>query len=439
MTRAGQFWMGAVAVFGTRTIGLVLATGTTFLLAHSLGPGDLGAYYLLVLVPSSMLALVSFGLPAAITYASGRGDDLDRLRTAALVIGLGLAIAVALVLIPLRPVLGSTILAAAPISMLPLALIAVPGIFVLAFSNAIILGRQRVRRYNSLLLAQAVAMFSGQFVVVGIAHGGIGGALGTYVAVTTAMALVAALSVARLAPFRFRWDPSTARGLVAYGIRLQPASMAGFFSYRADVFLISLFLRDPAAVGVYSLAVSIAELCFYIPDAVSTVLFPRVAAAERAAAAIFVPIVSRVTLLLTLAAAAALAFGVALVFPLILPAFSGSIGPAIILLPGIVGLSASKVLSGYLSGIGRPGPISAVASASLLVNLVANLALIPAIGINGAAAASLLSYSLNGVAMIIISARQTGTSIRDMVLVRGTDVDLVRAGVQARGARRPGT
>lgn len=438
MNRGGQFWIGTVAVFGTRTAGLILAAGTTFLLAHTLGPKDLGGYYLLVLVPTSMLALVSFGLPAAITYASGRGDDLDRLRTAALVLGLGLPLVVALALLPLAPLLGTTVLAAAPISLLPITVVAVPGIFVLAFSNSIILGRQRLRRYNSLLLGQAAALFAGQFAVVGIGHAGLIGALWTYVVVTTAMALLAAISVARLAPFRLRWDPAVARGVLTYGIQLQPASLAGFFSYRADVFLISFFLRDAAALGVYGVAVSIAELCFYIPDAVSTVLFPRVAASDRAAAASFVPIVARVTVLLTIVAAAMLAIGVAVVFPVVLPAFSASLEPAVILLPGIVGLSASKVLSGYLSGIGRPGPISAIASASLLVNLAANLLLIPTIGINGAAAASLLSYALNGVAMIIISSRQAGAPIRDMIRVRGSDIELVKSMVLGRAGRAVG-
>lgn len=435
MSRAGPFWIGTMAVFGTRTLGLFLAAGTTFLLAHTLGPKDLGGYYLLVLIPSSMLALVSFGLPAAITYASGRGDDLNRLRTAALALGLGLPLVVVLVLVPVGPLLGATVLAAAPISLLPIALIAVPGIFVLAFSNSIILGRQRLRRYNSLLLGQSAALFIGQVVVVGIANGGLVGALWTYVAVTSTMALLAAISVVRLAPFQVHWDASVARGLLSFGVRLQPASLAGFFSYRADVFLISFFLRDPAALGVYSLAVSIAELCFYIPDAVSTVLFPRVAASDRASAATYVPIVARVTLLLTAVAAAALAIGVAVVFPIVLPAFSASLAPAVILLPGIVGLSASKVLSGYLSGIGRPGPISAIATASLLVNLIANLLLIPMIGINGAAAASLVSYALNGVAMVIISSRQAGAPIRDMVIVRTTDLALIRSMIRA---PRPG-
>ncbi|TAL07039.1 MAG: hypothetical protein EPO00_09980 [Chloroflexota bacterium] len=431
MSRTGPFWIGTVAVFGTRTLGLFLSAGTTFLLAHTLGPKDLGGYYLLVLVPSSMLALVSFGLPAAITYASGRGDDLDRLRTAALALGLGLSLAVVLVLLPLGSQLGATVLAAAPISLLPVALIAIPGIFVLSFSNAIILGRQRLRRYNSLLIGQSAALFIGQLVVVGIVHAGLVGALWTYVGVTSATALLAAISAARLVPFRSEWDASVARGLLSFGIRLQPASLAGFFSYRADVFLISFFLRDPAALGVYSLAVSIAELCFYIPDAVSTVLFPRVAASERASAATYVPIVARVTLLLTAAAAIALAIGVAVVFPVVLPAFSASLMPAVILLPGIVGLSASKVLSGYLSGIGRPGPISAVATASLLVNLIANLVLIPIIGINGAAAASLISYSLNGAAMIVISSRQAGVDIRDMVIIHGSDVTMAWSTIRA--------
>ena len=79
--------------------------------------------------------------------------------------------------------------------------------------------------------------------------------------------------------------------LFGFGMRIYPASVAGFFGYRADVFLLSAIVGDPRTLGLYSLAVSLGELLFFVPDSVSTVFFPRVAGSERQAADQLTPIV----------------------------------------------------------------------------------------------------------------------------------------------------
>lgn len=429
---------GALAVFGTRTLGLVLAAGTTFLLAKTLGPADLGGYYLLILIPSSALALLSIGLPSALTYFSGRGEDLDQIRSLAVLLALVLSILLIGATLAASGILAATILAAAPASMIPLAAAAIPGVFVVGFSNAVILGRQRLRTYNAVLLGQSAALFAGQVIVVVLLRGGLVGALATYVAVWTGAALVAVIAMLRLEPYRPSWDTALARRLLSYGVRLIPATLSGFFSYRADVFLLSALTRDPAILGVYGLAVNVAELCFYVPDAVATVLFPRVASASREASAAMVPMVSRVTIFLTGTVALALGLGSIVALPVILPAFAPSVLPTVLLLPGIVGLSASKVLSGYLSGIGRPGPVSSIATLSLILNLVANVLLIPHFGASGAAFASLLSYSLNGVLMVAVSARQARAPRRRMLLLRRDDLGIlatvIRSTIRLRSA-----
>lgn len=417
------------AVFVTRATSLLLAAGTTFVLARSLGPADLGGYFLLVLVPSSALAIFSFGLPSALTYFSGRGHDLDEVRTLAVIYALVFSTAIAIAFLALGSVLYDTILAAAPQGLLPVALVATPGVFLTSFATAVILGQQQVRTYNTLLLIQGAVLFLGQTAVVVLLRGGLSGALWTFAGANSFASILSLGAMIRLAPFRPTMHLRGATQLLRYGTILQPASLAGFFSYRADVFLISLIMRNPAALGQYGIAVNLAELCFYIPDSVSTVLFPRVAASDRAAAAALVPPACRITLGLTALAGAAIGAGVLLGIPLLLPAYLPSLAPTFILLPGIVGLSASKVLSGYLSGIGRPAPISAVAAGALTLNVVCNLALIPLLGISGAAASSLISYSTNGLVMIWIGARQANVTMAAMVRPRGPDVAFLRAAV----------
>jgi O-antigen/teichoic acid export membrane protein len=222
--------------------------------------------------------------------------------------------------------------------------------------------------------------------------------------------------------------------LLHYGVRIYPGSLATFFSYRVDVFLISLLLASPASVGLYGLAVSLAELVFYVPDSIATAFFPRVANAERAEADVLAPQVTRVATLATALAAAAL-IPVAIVgVHLLLPAFVDSLPALIVLVPGVIALSISKVLSGYVSGLGRALPVGAIAVTTLVVNVVANLILIPAWGIVGAAAASLTSYTANAILMVVISARMARVSPRQLIVpgfddlgrLRSMSVDLAR-------------
>ncbi len=431
MTSQTRLSTGAAAVFGVRTLNLVTVAAVTFVLARLLGPADLGAYYLLALVPPSMLALLSFGIPAALTFQTGRGEDLDAIRTLALFLALATSGAVVAALLALRSVLAITVLAAAPPELFPVAVLAVPGMFLASFCNSVILGRRALRAFNVLLAAQGVSLFVGELVVVGLFGAGLVGAIVTYALVMAGIAVASATAMIRLAPFRPRLDRSLARRVLGYGIVLQPASLAGFFSYRADVFLMSALLRDPSAVGVYGLAVNVAELCFYIADAISTVLFPRIAASDRLQANAMVPAISRIAVTLTGIGALGLAVITLIGIPLVMPTYVRSMLPALILLPGVVALSASKVLSGYLSGIGRPGPISAVATGTLILNIAVNLALIPILGPVGAAIASLVSYSVNGGLMVMIGARQAGVGILAMTLPRQADLARLRQIVAA--------
>ena len=63
------------------------------------------------------------------------------------------------------------------------------------------------------------------------------------------------------------------------------------------------------------------------------------------------------------------------------------------LLPGIVTLGFGKVTANYLAGIGRPGINAAGSMAGVVINIVANVLMIPHYGLIGAAGATSLSYT----------------------------------------------
>jgi Na+-driven multidrug efflux pump len=148
--------------------------------------------------------------------------------------------------------------------------------------------------------------------------------------------------------------------------------------------------------------------------------------------------VNRVTLLVTATAALFMIPVVAIGIPIVLPAFGESVLPFCLILPGIVSLSVSKVLSGYVSGVGDPGSVARVSVASLGVNVAANIVLIPRLGIAGAALASTISYTFHACLMTVLTSEMAGVTLRALLVPTMDDVrTVIRAGGSIAARRFP--
>lgn len=434
MTFAGR----VAGVLGTRLIQLGSTIAVSFLLARLLGPEGRGVYAVLILLPTTLFAFGQLGLTSAMVFYAGRGvrvADLER-HTLGLAIGVS-AVVVAGALLALSS-LEQNILRVAPDDLLRLALVALPLRLVATLGGSVLYGLQRFRAYNLILAAQSLLGVVLVVAIVGILGAGVGGALAAYLlflAIGT-LAVVAYLDRVRRAAAGNSAQRVSAGELLGYGLRLYPASLGTFFGYRADVFLLGWLLGSPTEIGIYAVAVSLAELVFNVPDAVSTVLFPRIASASREEADRLAPAMARATVIVTGLAAIAVIPAAWLALRLILPAFVDGMPALVVLLPGIVSLSVAKILTSYLSGIEQLAPVTTAAVASLVVNLGANLALIPARGIVGAAAASLLSYTVYAVLMVRFASKASGAPWHAFVVPRTEDAARLGTGLRrlARGA-----
>jgi len=92
------------------------------------------------------------------------------------------------------------------------------------------------------------------------------------------------------------------------------------------------------------------------------------------------------------------------------------------ILPGVVAYSVVAVLSRYLTGRGRPGLTTAIMLVGLAVNIVANVLLIPAAGISGAAASSSISYGVTAVLILAAFRRLSGRGLVETLVLRPGDV-----------------
>ena len=110
---------------------------------------------------------------------------------------------------------------------------------------------------------------------------------------------------------------------------------------------------------------------------------------------------------------------------LILLVFGSAMLPALVplwlLLPGIVSMAAAKVISSYLSGIGKPIYTTYIAAGAVIVTVVLDLLLIPPYGISGAAVASTITYTGTAVASVWILKTESGAGWLEALLVRPED------------------
>jgi O-antigen/teichoic acid export membrane protein len=104
------------------------------------------------------------------------------------------------------------------------------------------------------------------------------------------------------------------------------------------------------------------------------------------------------------------------------------------IIPGVIAYSVVAVLTRYLSGQGRPGTTTLILVVGLGINIAANLLLIPRLGINGAALASSVSYSVSAVLTLAVFLRVSGRGLGETLILQRSD--LAAADAVATGAWR---
>lgn len=246
-------------------------------------------------------------------------------------------------------------------------------------------------------------------------------ALAAWLAGATLGGIVGFTVASRHVRLRFGMDRNVLRRLLGFGLKGYIANLLMFFNYRLDSLIVNALL-GVASVGIYSIAVAMAEVIWNMAGALSTVMFPHVSSLERKDANRLTPVVSRnvwfLTLLAVVFAAIVGRWVIEFVFGTVM---LGAALPLLLLLPGILALSGAKVLSSYLSGIGRPIYSTYIAAGSVILTVALDLMFIPRYGIAGAAAASSVVYTLTTIATLVVFRKESGAGILETILIQPRD------------------
>lgn len=218
------------------------------------------------------------------------------------------------------------------------------------------------------------------------------------------------------------------RALVRFGARGVGAGLVQELNARASILVLALVVSD-AQVGVFALAAAVGEGCYQVLVVLRNNINPILARALTTADEARVVSLARRLRRTVGPGALVVWLAVALLGrPLLSVAgladdFSGSYWPVVIILGGLALAAPLLPFDQILLLAGRPLAQSALMVALLVVNLALNAALVPIIGLAGAATSTAVVFVLFAVATRSMTRRLLGLDLlgRDRLVGSGAD------------------
>lgn len=416
---------GVLASTASQVATLVTAAVTSVLIARILGPDGLGAFALAASLAGASVLVVGMGVKQGIIVLVGSGDWPRRFVPADLLLpllALG-ALGGGLVFLAYE-LLRTSALQAIPPGVVPVLAGAV--VFALAWqwSWSLMLALERYEAYAIVFVAPPIATlaaatglalaFEIEGAIVGIAAGH---ALAGVFAVGWARRGVTAARVREAAAGRLR----RLRAVFSFGLKSWASEVLRYSNMRLDLFFVAAF-TSAADVGRYSVAVAVAGIGLVLPVALSTTIMSRTASlvgasrrgeGVRGAADISDARACRHAVLMLPPSALIVTVLLLAGIPLFYGSrFEDSVTLGLILLPGVLLLGLSGVLTSIVHGRGRPDYALYAVLITVPPTLVAYLLVIPDTGATGAAVVSLCSYAAAAVVAFLFFRRVTGLGAR---------------------------
>ena len=381
-------------VFSTNALMLSAGVVTSLLSAWALGPAGRGDLIIVLMWPAIFSMVAQIGLPSAYRFwTAKRPECVSALFSNAvvftLVMGL-ITLGVAELVIPL--LIGHR--SAGVVHLSRIYLLVIPILMLTDLLRGLLEGSRRFTWVGVLRLV-LFGVQLGSFIVLWLTGRlTVASACYTMVAAVVASLLLSLVAVWRELHPRWRPKLSELGTTLRYGIRDYPGVLTEFVNWRLDLMML-VGVASSSSVGLYAVALRLADITSILASSVGDALMPEVAAARKADQA--TEVVTK-SLRLTLYAHLLILAPLWIATPFILRfAYGDAFLPVTnvlrLLMIASVAWSAGAIVISGLNGLGHPG-LSAIARMSAAVVMVVALRTwLPSRGIQGAALASIAGYS----------------------------------------------
>lgn len=406
---------------------IIVSLVTSIILARRLGPDGRGIYAVVISVASLAVSMTNTGINSAIVYYVARrqmslSDMIQRSFGLSIIVSIFATAFAALTLVfswILYPGISINFL-----------LIGITMIPIIIFTNnfaSIFAGIEDFASNNILQLSTQFATLLLTIILVALLPLGILGGILSIV-IGNLSGLIAAVilihrqtEVKQLSPI-FDWQ--YIREVSVYGLKTQIGYLATILNYRADIFILNWF-TGTAFVGIYTQAVQIGEQMWLLSRALASAVLPRISALEgfdnerskitsiMARYLLWINIAASVTLYIIAEPAIVLLYG---------EEFRASATALKFLLPGLVAVGTSRIISSDIAGRGKPELNGLHSFIAAIINIVLNIILIPRYGFIGSAIATTISYTTLYVLKLSAFRHLTTTPIHKLIALYTEDI-----------------
>ena len=224
--------------------------------------------------------------------------------------------------------------------------------------------------------------------------------------------------------YKFEIHKNILKEELKYGIPLYLSALFLYLNYRVDQVMVKSY-NGEAALGVYALSVTLAELAKMVPDSVVSAFTGKLYNCEEEQKKRIVIQTIKLSFYMTVVISIIGIFCKPLIKILYGEEFIQAGLSMIILLIGIPFLTIGKVSSVYFYTNGKTKVHMRIAFSVLVVNLVLNFLLIPKYGIYGAAFTSTVSYIFYAIVYLIML-NKYNISAKSIMIINKEDISLLK-------------
>lgn len=406
----------------------LISTGNNVIISRILGPESLGTLAMIIVIVEVVFRIVNPGIDTSAIYfiSNKRFDFKEYISTyfinAIIIIILGICVLFLLNQIGSISIFSESINFNFINDFFTLIVFYFFAFLVYEFGVKLPLGLERFNEYNKIQLLKPIILFV--LLVVSFLVFTLN--LNTVIIMVGISFLIPAFLYWRLAlPINLTWRKEPAKKSFRFGIKIMLGNLLQYLNYRADILLISFFLSQ-TEVGWYYVCVIIGERLLFLTQATSTVLLPSASGSEEQREK--TPILSRLNIAVVFLGSFVIGISAYWLVPFLFSEqYVNSVLPLVLLLPGIISLSVSKILSADFVSRGLPQYSLYVSLLNFCLNITFNIILIPKIGIAGAALSSTLSYTAALFLQVYFYQRLTGVRLKDLIFVRSEDLKKLKS------------
>lgn len=420
-----------ISVFSSNVFSLVANLLTVVLVSRVLGPELYGLYTAVLVIPLLVVSFFQMGIRPSTVFMIGSGKHDANKVVSAVVSTLLITGSAGMLFSGIAYVVmyktGFTPL------LIGLALATIPMRLTAIYAGGVFLAKEQMKRANLMNWLTALLTLLFALIFVWLLKLGVAGALLGLMTSNLVVSAYALNMLRRNYTIKLSLYNPIIRQMLQLGVVYALSFLIIQLNYRADILLLQ-WLADTREVGLYSLGVAVSELLWQIPLAVSLVVMTRSANTtdqklmnESTARLLRLSLISGITL----------SVFIYLLSPFVIPlvfgtGYIGSVRIIQTVLPGIIIVIIFRVLSGQLSGMGKPQVALRAFILALILNVILNYLLIPRLGGMGAAIATNISYLIGTIIYIIAYCKITGTRVNDLFHFSKNDFTTASAFIKKR-------